>query len=185
MHSSVGEQPHTATSSSSTAPAPPRNVQAAQEVTPGLRQRTLTFSPVSSESATATTAHDELTIHLSIRCFTDYILLFVTEDQTCAPGVVLRYDAPVLGPSAFMYEGETPSLDFAVLLGLRDHPLTNMLASSIAHRIRRYGEPRPLLMGLSVVKTAKKLSSPTAKKEFLQFVASQLLELAGETTKNE
>ncbi|KPA79701.1 hypothetical protein ABB37_05471 [Leptomonas pyrrhocoris] len=154
----------------------------AQAVSPAQRQRTLTLRPTQSDSDTAP---DTLTLHLTVRCFTDYILVFVTEDETCAPGVVLRYDAPAPGPGAFMYEGETPSLDVTVLLGLRDHPLTNMLASSIAHRIRRYGEARPLLMGLSVVQSSKKLPNAAAKKEFLSFVASQLLELAGEARATE
>lgn len=177
------QQPHEAPSCSSGAtPTPIQCLHQAQDVSPALRQRTISFHPTGSASTTEQEQQQqqELTLHLSIRCFVDYILLFVTEDATCAPGVVLRYDAPLLGPGAFMYEGETPSLDVTVLLGLRDHPLTNMLASSIAHHIRRYGESRPLLMGLSVVQTAKKLLNAAAKKEFLAFIASQLLELAGE-----
>ncbi|KPI90007.1 hypothetical protein ABL78_0867 [Leptomonas seymouri] len=150
---------------------------AAQEVSPALRQRTMDFHPTNTDSPVE---QENMTLHLSVRCFVDYVLLFVTEDETCAPGVVLRYDTPVVGPGAFMYDGETPSLDFTVLLGLRDHPLTNMLASSIAHRIRRYGELRPLLMGLSVVQSAKKLTNASTRKEFLNFVTSQLLDLAGE-----
>lgn len=158
----------------------------AQAVPPALRQRTVVFRPVSAEQTAegpADTTDGEapsLTLHLSLRCFADYILLFVTEDATCAPGVVLRYDTPAQGPAAFMYDGETPSLDVTVLLGMRDHPLTNMLASSIAHRVRRYGEARPLLMGLSVVQTAKQLRSGMSKKAFLHLVSSAVMELAGE-----
>ncbi|KAG5477329.1 hypothetical protein LSCM4_04547 [Leishmania orientalis] len=165
----------------------------AVELQPAMRQRTIIFcfpdsGSVSSTSAVeaAEVADDDadgsirVVLHVSVRCFVDYMLLFVTEAQTCAPGVIIRYDAPAVGPGAFMYDGETPSLDFAVLLGLRDHPLTNLLASTIAHRIRLYGESRSLLMGLSVVQTAKKLSSGHAKKLFLDYVSSNLLELARE-----
>ncbi|GET89295.1 hypothetical protein, conserved [Leishmania tarentolae] len=163
------------------------------ELQPALRQRTITFRfpGPSSVSSTGTGVVAEgsdngmdggirAVLHLSARCFVDYVLVFVTEEQTCAPGVLLRYDAPALGPGAFMYDEETPSLDVSVLLGLRDHPLTNLLASAIAHRIRRYGEARPLLMGLSVVQTAKTLSSSHIKKLFLDYAVSNLLELLGE-----
>ncbi|KAG5502923.1 hypothetical protein JKF63_04696 [Porcisia hertigi] len=158
------------------------------EMEPALRQRSITFcfpdpsSLPSAEAAVSAEVADGstcLVLHLSIRCFVDYLLLFVTEEETCAPGVLLRYDAPALGPAAFMYEEETPSLEFTVLLGLRDHPLTNLLASTIAHRIRRHGENRSLLMGLSVVQTAKKLRSGRAKKAFLDYTASNILEIAG------
>ncbi|AYU79534.1 conserved hypothetical protein [Leishmania infantum JPCM5] len=187
MSSSVCDAPQATTCSTATPEHP------AVELQPALRQRTITFcfpgpSSVSSTGAAAAAevaddGNDEsirVVLHLSVRCFVDYVLLFVTEEQTCAPGVLLRYDAPAIGPGAFMYDDETPSLDFAVLLGLRDHPLTNLLASAIAHRIRRYGETRPLLMGLSVVQTAKKLNSSHAKKLFLDGAASNLLELAWE-----
>ncbi|CBZ27763.1 conserved hypothetical protein [Leishmania mexicana MHOM/GT/2001/U1103] len=188
MSSRVRDSPQATTCAAATPEHP------AVELQPALRQRTITFcfhgpSSVSSTGAAAAAAEvtndgiDEgirVVLHLSVRCFVDYVLLFVTEEQTCAPGVLLRYDAPAIGPAAFMYDDETPSLDFAVLLGLRDHPLTNLLASAIAHRIRRYGETRPLLMGLSVVQTAKKLNSSHAKKLFLDYAASNLLELAGE-----
>ncbi|KAG5477596.1 hypothetical protein CUR178_05301 [Leishmania enriettii] len=160
---------------------------------PAMRQRTIIFCFPDSGSVSSTSAAEaaevedddavgsiRVVLHLSIRYFVDYMLLFVTEAQTCAPGVIIRCDAPAVGPGAFMYDGETPSLDFAVLLGLRDHPLTNLLASTIARRICRYGESRSLLMGLSVVQTAKKLSSSHAKKLFLDYVASNLLELARE-----
>ncbi|KAG5477065.1 hypothetical protein LSCM1_05405 [Leishmania martiniquensis] len=163
----------------------------AVELQPAMRQRTITFSfpdPISLPSSGAAVAEEvaddgadgsiRAVLHVSIRCFVDYLLIFVTEEQTCAPGVLIRYDAPAVGPGAFMYNGDTPSLEFAVLLGLRDHPLTNLLASTIAHRMRRYGEARSLLMGLSVVQTAKKLSSIRARRLFLDYVASNLLELA-------
>ncbi|CAJ1026566.1 hypothetical protein, conserved [Leishmania lindenbergi] len=185
MNSSVSDPPQVATSSAAT---PERSTV---ELQPAIRQRTIAFCFPNPRSASSTGTAVEVenddadggiraVLHLSIRGFVDYLLLFVTEAQTCAPGVLLRYDAPAVGPSAFMYDDETPSLDFTVLLGLRDHPLTNLLASTIAHRIRRYGETRPLLMGLSVVETAKELSSGRAKKLFLDYAASNLLELAGE-----
>lgn len=116
-------------------------------------------------------------VHISVQKFTDTCWIFLTEDTNCSPGVVLTYTATELGPSAFMFEGEIPSVECVVLLGLRDHPLTNLAASTIAHTLRQAGESRMLMMAISVLKTANLLTNLASRKAFLDTVKMHVLEM--------
>lgn len=152
-----------------------------------MRQSTLHF-PLShprhsgggrmSESTSSGEALDSITLHLSLQGFHDTLWVLVTEDENCAPGVVIRVEPEDLVSRAVYYDAEVPAVECAVLLGLRDHPLTNLLASTLAHTMRKYGEQRPLLLCLSVVRTARHLHGPEEKKAFLSVVREQVMELA-------
>ncbi|KEG07714.1 hypothetical protein DQ04_09011030 [Trypanosoma grayi] len=118
-------------------------------------------------------------LHVSQQCFADYIWVLVTEDDTCAPGVVLRYDPQEAGPSSSWESADAlPSTPCECLLGLRDHPLTNVLAGAIAYTIQREGERRPLLLCISVTKTSKRLQSAADRMAFVREVRDKLMSLA-------
>lgn len=62
----------------------------------------------------------------------------------------------------------------AILLGLRDHPLTLLVGSVVARAIRGCGESRVLFVVLNVVQTAMVLHTPSQKKAFLAFIQDTL-----------
>lgn len=136
-----------------------------------MRQKTITFI---LEAATPV----EVQIHISLRCCLDCIWVLVTEDETCAPGVILRYDPTEAAGRAHFFEGELPSPECTVLLGMRDHPLTNVLASTLAYAIQKHGDNRSLLLCLSVLQTAKRMQYPEERKKFVSLVKDSVLSLS-------
>nr|CCC89681.1 conserved hypothetical protein [Trypanosoma congolense IL3000] len=119
------------------------------------------------------------TIHISQQFFSDYIWILVTEDDTCIPGVVLRFDPREVGPCASYGDvNSLPSLPCECLLGIRDHPLTNAIASSVSHALQREGEQRPLLLCISVTKTAKRLKQSEERIAFVREVKNKVMMLA-------
>lgn len=147
-------------------------------IEPAIRLKTIQVSYTAPPTSQAAVATPPILLHLSIRCFADHIFLSITEDTPCAPGTLLHYTAPPTGPVAFLYDGETPSVHCTTLLGMRDHPLTNLLASAVAVTIQRCGETRPLLMCLNVREAAKQLRSSDERRRFLDAVKANVLELA-------
>ncbi|CCW64343.1 unnamed protein product [Phytomonas sp. EM1] len=140
-----------------------------------MRQSSYVFSHDEEEGGKKL---EKLTMHLSARGFLDAVWIFATEDENCCPGVILRHDAGLLaGSGGFFLDGEIPSLGCEVLLGVRDDPLTNLLASKIVHSVRKYGEERPIILCLSVVKTGKRLRSMEEKKRFLEEVKVEVIRL--------
>ncbi|RNF12674.1 hypothetical protein TraAM80_00219 [Trypanosoma rangeli] len=134
-----------------------------------FRQRSFTHG----EGATASC------VHVSQQCFSDHVWVLITEDDTCVPGVVLRHDSHEMGLSAsWENPNALPSTPCECLLGMRDHPLTNIVAGVIAHAIRAEGEQRPLLLCISLTKTAKRLENAVERKAFLRKVRDDVLALA-------
>lgn len=120
-------------------------------------------------------------LHISFQGFVDALWILVTEDSTCAPGVVMYHDGTpeeLRAGTLFRFNGETPSVECDVLLGMRDHPLTNLVASTIAHSVRGFGEVRALVMCISVARTAKELQTTEEKKALLTLVKETVMELA-------
>ncbi|KAG8347943.1 hypothetical protein TRVL_01226 [Trypanosoma vivax] len=112
---------------------------------------------------------DSSVLHVSQQCFSDYIWILVTEDDTCMPGVVLRFDPTEEGPCAVGGGvGTLPSFPCEHLLGVRDHPLTNVLAGALAHSISKEGERRPLLLCISITKTAERLKDAAERLGFVR-----------------
>lgn len=153
----------------------------------------------------------DVTLHILLQNFADAVWISVTEDENCAPGTIIRYDAddigsapggeenynpiysarppPLADPTAgstaatlqegvYFYDRETPSLECAVLLGLRDHPLTLLLGSAVTHALRRRGKERKtVILAVNVVQTAKRLRNQAEKKHLLHEVESTVLAL--------
>ncbi|KAH9599563.1 hypothetical protein LSM04_006337 [Trypanosoma melophagium] len=138
-----------------------------------FRQRTLTYGD-----------NNGSIIHLSQQCFSDCVWILITEDDTCTPGVVLRSDPLESGPlntnSNNNWAGDKtmPATPCECLLGMRDHPLTNVLASATAGIIQQQGERRPILMCISVTKTAKRLESAADRMAFVRTVKDEVMKLA-------
>ncbi|KAF8282492.1 hypothetical protein TcG_03652 [Trypanosoma cruzi] len=137
-----------------------------------FRQRTFTHGngePSSSLSC----------VHVSQQCFSDCVWVLVTEDDTCAPGVVLRHDPHEMWlESHWENPNALPSTPCECLLGMRDHPLTNVVAGVIAHAIHSDGEQRPLLLCISLTKTAKRLENSTERMAFVRRVRDEVMLLA-------
>ncbi|ORC89624.1 uncharacterized protein TM35_000111580 [Trypanosoma theileri] len=136
-----------------------------------FRQRSLTFGDEKS------------LLHLSQQCFADCVWILLTEDDSCTPGVVLRSDPHESGPvsggnSRWAGEASMPATPCECLLGLRDHPLTNVLASAVAGAIQQQGERRPVLMCISVGKTARRLQTAADRMAFVRAVKDEVLMLA-------
>eukprot|EP00796_Vickermania_ingenoplastis_P009271 gene9271-6519_t len=144
----------------------------------------------------------EVVVHLLLQKYVDVVWLSATEEQHGAPGTILRYEAiqeeeaerrqrlpqhrvecpSYLGPGEdddgiIHYDREMQSVEPAVLLGLRDHPLTLVSGGAVARRLRRRGEARTLLMAVNLVQTAKTLHSPALRKAFVQALDEAALEL--------
>ncbi|CCW70985.1 unnamed protein product [Phytomonas sp. Hart1] len=114
---------------------------------------------------------EERVLHLAARGFLDAVWVFATEDETCRPGVILRHEAEELAGSGGVF------VRAEVLLGVRDDPLTNLLASAIVRGVRGRGEPRTLILCLSVVKTGKALRTMAEKKRFLEEIKTEVQRL--------
>lgn len=145
-----------------------------------MRQLSVTFRPTQGAEGAATST-EPILLHIHFQGFVDALWVLVTEDATCAPGVVLCNDGmpeELRAGTFFKFNGETPSVECDILLGLRDHPLTNLVASTIAHAIRKFGEARALIMCLSVVQAGKTLKSTEDKKAFLMLIREAVMDLA-------
>ncbi|AAZ10231.1 uncharacterized protein TEOVI_000225000 [Trypanosoma equiperdum] len=139
--------------------------------------------PVCFRQCSFTYGAEPSTLHISQQCFSDYVWILVTEDDTCVPGVVLRFDPHDAGPCVGCESlNNLPSLPCEYLLGVRDHALTNILSSAIAHAIQSVGEQRPLLLCVSAAKTAKRLQTTEERMSFVRMVREKVVALAkGET----
>lgn len=152
--------------------------EAVRRVACGMRQLRLTFTPATTTEAEAAAP---IVVHVSFQGFLDALWVLVTEDGTCAPGVVMCCDGMPehgLTGAVFKYNGETPAVECEALLGMRDHPLTNLVASTVAHVVRQFGEARALVMCLSVSRTATALKGTEDKRSFLTLVREAVMELA-------
>ncbi|RNF23298.1 uncharacterized protein Tco025E_02825 [Trypanosoma conorhini] len=118
-------------------------------------------------------------VHVSLQCFSDCVWVLVTEDDSCVPGVVLRHDPREVGLSAnWENPNALPATPCECLLGMRDHPLTNVVAGVVAHGIRAEGEQRPLLLCISLTKTAKRLGNAAERTAFVRKVRDDAMALA-------
>lgn len=121
-----------------------------------------------------------LTTHLIVQRFVDYVWVILTEDENCVPGVILRYDVPPISTSVFMYNKELPTVECEVLLGVRDHALTNVLARALAHMLGEcgvIGENRSLLMCINVMRTAARLTDSPMRIDYVNSVKKETLRL--------
>lgn len=124
-----------------------------------------------------------LCVRLSVQFFLDYMWVLVTEldregSAEASPGVVLRFDPGRGTHTRFLFNGETPTLECTVLMGMRDHPLTNLVASTLGHAVKKFGEERSMLMCVSVARTAKALRTVEQRRRFLNGVRAHVMALA-------